>query len=168
MTALQYLLEVSICLSILYAFYYYSLRKETFFQLNRIYLLSSPFLALSIPLIHIQLYQRIEPSSLEIIYPIVENAALAQGVFWRQMYQSPSGFELTIADIIWGIYLIGAAWMLVKLIHGLWQLSSLIKASQQKREQHFTLVETREDIPAASFFSYVFWNRNQLPEEKKI
>ena len=47
----QYLILSNIYLVLFYAFYIVLLRKETFFQLNRIYLLSSAVLSFIIPVI---------------------------------------------------------------------------------------------------------------------
>lgn len=48
----QYLLLVNLYLVLFYTFYALLLRRETFFQLNRLYLVSSVLLAFIIPLIH--------------------------------------------------------------------------------------------------------------------
>ena len=52
---ISYLLESTICLALLYAFYWLALRKMKLLQLNRIYLLGSIVLALSIPTLDISL-----------------------------------------------------------------------------------------------------------------
>jgi beta-lactamase regulating signal transducer with metallopeptidase domain len=51
MTALLYLLQVNIYLVLFYGLYLLLLRKETFFKLNRLYLVGSALLSLSIPLL---------------------------------------------------------------------------------------------------------------------
>lgn len=51
----QYLIESSLSLLILYGFYHLVLRKETFFQFNRVYLLLSATFAIVLPFIHISI-----------------------------------------------------------------------------------------------------------------
>src|ERR1700761_1628228 len=51
MTWWQYLILVNIYLVLFYGFYVLLLRRETFFQLNRIYLVSASLLSFFIPLI---------------------------------------------------------------------------------------------------------------------
>ncbi len=51
MTWWHYLLLVNIYLLLFYGFYVVLLRKETFFQLNRVYLVSAALLSFFIPLI---------------------------------------------------------------------------------------------------------------------
>lgn len=58
---LIYLLESGLCLSLLYAAYWLLLRKETYFHFIRIYLVGSIFLALIVPVIHLNFM--IEPGS---------------------------------------------------------------------------------------------------------
>lgn len=48
---ISYLVQVSICMTVFYAFYHFALRKETLFQLNRMYLLITLVLSLLLPLI---------------------------------------------------------------------------------------------------------------------
>src|ERR1700744_498274 len=48
----QYLLLVNLYLVLFYGFYALLLRSETFFQLNRVYLVASAILSFLIPLIH--------------------------------------------------------------------------------------------------------------------
>ena len=50
-----YLLETGICLSLLYLAYWLFLRKETYFNFNRMFLSGSLLLALTVPLLHLTL-----------------------------------------------------------------------------------------------------------------
>ncbi len=50
-----YLFETGLCLSLLYLAYWLFLRKETYFNFNRIFLVGSIVLALTVPLIHLNL-----------------------------------------------------------------------------------------------------------------
>lgn len=51
MSTLQYLLQVNLCLLLFYGFYQLVLSNETFFRLNRIYLVSTALLSFFIPLL---------------------------------------------------------------------------------------------------------------------
>jgi len=50
-----YLLETGICLSLLYLAYWLFLRKETYFNFNRLFLVGSILLALSAPVLHLSI-----------------------------------------------------------------------------------------------------------------
>lgn len=167
-TLVQYLFETSVCLIALYAFYHFFLKKETFFQLNRIYLLSSPFLAFIIPLVNIDLSTAQAAEQLPILYPIVSNANSVQQQLWTQMTEPTPAFQLTLADLLFIIYLLGVFIMTTRLGVGLGRLFRLIRKSQRAKLDRFTLVETDASIPASSFFSYIFWNNKKLTDEQRV
>src|SRR5690554_8018061 len=53
---MNYLIWANIYLAVFYGFYWFFLRKETFFQLNRGYLLSSAILSFILPLLDLKSY----------------------------------------------------------------------------------------------------------------
>mgnify|MGYP006302677039 FL=1 len=53
---LYYSVESAMCIAVLYVFYYFVLRKDTFFTINRSFLLFSMTFALLIPLLNIPLW----------------------------------------------------------------------------------------------------------------
>ena len=54
MNALMYLLQVNVYLLLFYLLYLALLRNETFFKMNRFYLVGSALLSLAIPLIKLE------------------------------------------------------------------------------------------------------------------
>ena len=164
----QFLLESSICLALFYTFYHFLLRRETFFQLNRAYLLLMPLLSLLIPLVDIGLAANAPSSTMEAIYPIVLQAQQFQQLAWEQMESPTPAFSLSLADLLLWVYLLGAGFMSLTLGRGLWRLFRLIRRSRREQEGELTLLRPEEDIPAASFFSYIFWKGEEIPESKRI
>jgi len=57
-----YLFETGLCLSLLYLAYWMFLRKETYFNFNRLFLIGSIILALTLPLLHLNFMIRQESS----------------------------------------------------------------------------------------------------------
>lgn len=168
LTIPQYLLESSFCLAIFYGFYHLFLKKETFFQLNRAYLLATPVLALSIPLLNISFQKDAPPESLEaFFYPAIQSANNLNEVVWEQMRAPSPVFSLSVADVILAIYLMGIFLMSFSLLKGLWFLGRIIRQGKQSKNKEFTLVETQNNFPAASFFGYIFWNQ-QITDEQKL
>ncbi len=164
----QYLLESSFCLAIFYGFYHFFLKKETFFQLNRAYLLATPIAALSIPLLNISFQRDAPPESLEaFFYPAIQSAQNLNEVVWEQMRAPSPVFSLSVADVIMAIYLIGIFLMSFSLLKGLWNLGRIIRSGKRSKNKEFTLVETQNNFPAASFFGYIFWNQ-QITDEQKL
>ena len=164
----QYLLESSIGLALFYALYYFLLRRETFFQFNRVYLLLMPAVSLAIPLLHIE--QAAAPSSIagEVLLPVVREAVSAKLQIYGQLSAPTPAFSLSLADILLGFYLTGALFMLSRLSLRLLALRRLIRRSRQEQKGRYTLLTPDRDIPASSFFSYVFWKGSDLPEAKRI
>lgn len=168
LTIPQYLLESSFCLVIFYGFYYLLLSKETFFQLNRAYLVATPIFALSIPLLNISFQKDAPEESLAtFFYPAIESANNLNELVWEQMRTPTPVFSLSVADVLMAIYLIGAFLMAFSLLRGLWNLSQIIRNGKQSKNSKFTLVETQNNFPAASFFGYIFWNQ-QITDDQKL
>ena len=164
----QYLLESSIGLALFYALYYFLLRRETFFQFNRVYLLLMPAVSLTIPLLHFE--QAAAPSSIagEVLLPVIREATSAKLQIYGQLMAPTPAFSLSLADILLGLYFTGALFMLSRLSLRLLALQRLIRRSRREQKGRYTLLTPDRDIPASSFFSYVFWKGDGLPEAKRI
>ena len=168
LTIPQYLIESSFCLLLFYGFYHLFLKKETFFQLNRAYLIGTPILSLGIPLINISFQKDAPAESLEaFFYPAIQSAHNLNHLVWEQMRAPTPVFSLSVADVIMAVYLLGVFLMGFSLLKGLWNLSRLIRQGKQSKNKDFTLIETQKNFPAASFFGYIFWNQ-QITDEQKL
>lgn len=103
MNALNYLLQVNAYLLLFYLFYLVLLRNETFFKLNRFYLVSTALISLFIPLLQSdwirsffiteQVYQVTQSAAAIIVYDAGNIPAAAQG--WKT------------EDMLWAVYLSG-------------------------------------------------------------
>ena len=161
----QWIVESSICLIVFYAFYQLILSKETFFQWNRWYLILSPALSITIPLIHMD-WSAPTPSTyqplLQIVAPIVEESHWIE----QQVWQAPAP-TLQWGTVAWCIYLIGVIIMAIQLLYGLWKLFHLIGQSQIEQHGPYKMV-IDSPFPASSFFSYVFWNKKALSKQAQL
>ena len=167
----QYLLESSLGLLLFYGFYHFFLRRETFFQLNRFYLLVTPLLALTVPLLNIELGAEpvtTTPALDALVYPAVGTANTVENLFWEPVYRPVPLLTLSVGDVLFLIYLAGLLVMGVRLAGSLWRLYRLIRRSRREAAPGYTLVETDATFPAASFFGYVFWNADRAAEHRAI
>jgi TonB family protein len=123
MTWWHYLLLVNIYLLLFYGFYVVLLRKETFFQLNRVYLVSAALLSFFIPLIQADW---------------VKNLFITQQVQYT-IYSSPvmlyqfkpiKDTHITIGQIWLIIYLAGILFLLARFVWQLIILRRVIKQTQ--------------------------------------
>src|SRR5688572_15289367 len=62
MTPLTYLIQVTCCLALLYAFFLLALQKETTFQSNRLYLISSLLISSILPFVKIYIDEQLARS----------------------------------------------------------------------------------------------------------
>lgn len=153
----QYLLESSFCLIVFYLFYVLLLKKETYFQFNRLYLIGTAFMALLIPIINIDYSSASQFTGADTMYPIISQMNELQIGFQKTIAQESNILHISIADIINWIYMAGFFVMTLKLLSGLFKLFGIINNSPKLKDQDHTLLIS-EEVPAASFFSYIFWN----------
>jgi TonB family protein len=129
----QYLLLVNLYLVLFYGFYTLFLRKETFFHLNRIYLVASSLLSFFIPVIHSDWIRNL------FITQQVHNTLSAYGAPITVYHFKPiEQHHITIGQIMVYIYVIGTVILVAKFI---WQLISLKK-----------IIDEPEESGAFSFF----------------
>ena len=144
----QYLLEASLVWIILIACYYLFLRKETFFSINRWYLLNSIFAGLALPLLrHI---------------PIQFQAPAAQSQtvdFINQTsYVFSSNVEMGVQattqhiDYIAIVYFIVLSILLVRFGFGLRRIVTLYFQGEKIQRDHHTLVIHKNVHLPFSFF----------------
>lgn len=162
----QYLFESSIALLSFYLLYYWGLRQETFFQLNRWYLLLMPAVALAIPLLNIDMHATMGETSFPVFYPIVEEYYSFEQTVWANREGVEEAFwHFSVADLLYWVYWLGFMIMSVKLLKGLHSLVSQIQKARAQKEGKVIYLQSDQARPAASFFSYIFWNHN--PQEEK-
>jgi len=121
----QYLLLVNVYLVLFFGFYALLLRKETFFQLNRIYLVSAALLSFFIPVIQADWVKNLFITQ-TVHYSIYGGAPV-------MIYQAKpiADAPFTIGQLLTVIYLTGVLFLIVKLI---WQLVSIKKIINQPEQ----------------------------------
>ncbi|MEO6524895.1 MAG: M56 family metallopeptidase [Mucilaginibacter sp.] len=144
----HYLLLVNLYLVLFFTFYRVFLHKETFFQLNRAYLVAGSILSFVIPLmqsdwiknlfitqrVHQTIYATVNPQFIYEVKPVESN-------------------PITLGEIVAWIYLIGTTLLLCRLIYQLFLLKRLVD---------------RADAPVAfSFFKKIRVDDN-LPSQQTI
>ncbi len=170
---MQYLIESSICLALLYALYHLILRKESFFQINRAYLLLAPLVAFALPALNIQLLPREETITAPVA-PVTEEITTADWpTMVEQMQAAPRligetlekpVWNLSAGTVLWWIYLIVGGLMLLRLLVQTWRLGSFIHSCKKETGEGFVLAKSPADGPIASFFGFVFWSPGALDD----
>lgn len=117
----HYLLQVNIYLVVFYAFYSLLLAKETYFILNRIYLICSGIFSLTIPFIKIDWFSKQQISQ----QINIQVAQLNQ--FIVQADTEAVEEKLNLGNLIVMIYLLGVAFFLIRFIVQLLTVKKMFK-----------------------------------------
>ena len=156
-----YFLQSAICMAFFYALYWLFLKKDTFFRVNRVFLLLTLIASILIPTLEIPFQP--EPKS------TIENPLHVLDAFVKvsQQYLNSNMLEevvvtATVKKALTGyqylgvIYLLGVFLFSIRFLKNLFQLLSWTKNSQIIRENGFRLVIMNDDYPPFSFLNSVF------------
>ncbi len=140
----HYLLLVNFYLVLFFGFYALLLRRETFFQLNRVYLIAASLLSFAIPLIQSSWVQNLFITQ-QVQHTINNSAVINNPIIIYSFI--PVQNSLTIGEVFNGIYIGVTLFLLLRL---LWQLLILKKA-----------IEKPPPSAAYSFFKKISLGENQ-------
>jgi len=121
----QYLLLVNVYLILFFGFYALLLRKETFFQLNRVYLVSAALLSFFIPVIQADWVKNLFITQ-TVHYSIYGGAAV---IIYQVKPIADAPF--TIGQLLTALYLTGVFFLVARLV---WQLISIKKIINQPEQ----------------------------------
>jgi len=169
---LSYLLKVSACLALFYAFYHFRLQRLTFFSVNRIYLLSTLIVSFIIPALQLEV-QRSSDEPAQMKEHIAVHAStftdLQNPVAKGNLLQSPQT-DAGSSAIAWQQVFSGAYWLVavLMLIIFLFQITQLLKYTRQVNQRigRLRVVFKPEGFTNCSFLNYVFINQHELSEEE--
>jgi len=156
---ITYLLHSSVMLVVLYAVYWLFLRKETFFLVNRIYLLLTVSLSLLLPLFEFRVLQHITPTSMTIL---LEAVTISPEKVGKAVTAHISGFEMVSM-----IYFAGLAIFLLRLIFKFVQIWIIVKRNKIIRKEGLNIVFVDRNFSPFSLFRLVFI-RNEYIEDGRL
>jgi hypothetical protein len=145
---LRYIVEASACLALFYVVYWLFLKKETYFQLNRIYLVSALLAAFIIPGLNVASPFLTAPVPPEIA-PFSSGPAVP----------APS---IGLADIIVGSYLAGVVLFFVRFVFHLAKLHIVVKRHEIWKSHNVRIVSVDREFAPFSFLNVVFLNARSI------
>ncbi len=152
MNWLTYLLEANINLAIFYALYKLILSRETFYSLNRFYLLTTSIAAFILPFFKLGSLQF---SSSDIVS--VANIQYSKiPVNIQPIPQAPSFW--TVDTVLFTVYSAVVLFMLMRFCYSLYKLNSLIKKFKVQKQGGLKIVNLTDQQASFSFLNYVFVN----------
>ncbi len=146
-TLLIYLLKVSGILAIFYVAYQVFLKRETFFSVNRHFLIAGILTALLLPFVSITNYVEIATTPLNFVTndtALVNATSVVQGFNW--------------IALLFMIYIAGLLVFTTKFIVQIISLLKLVRSNKVAKQGKFYHVETHKNIAPFSFFNHIFYN----------
>lgn len=157
MNWLHYLAEANLYLTVFYLAYRLLLAKETYNQLNRIYLLFSCVAAFALPVLQMGVLKPVETATIapsystELVYPMETTTT-------HVINASPTIVEhhLTWHDYLIYIYAAGCTLLLLALLVKLFVLARMIRDAKREQQDKYKLIYLPQSDVAFSFFNYLF------------
>jgi bla regulator protein blaR1 len=144
------LLQSSACIAIVYLAYSLFLRKETFYNANRTFLLAALLISAAIPFINLpELFPQYEESSTIMLEPLIIGGTYVRAAI--------SGNPATF-DIILAVYLSGMTFFGLRFLFRLFQILRLVNRFGITRKDGAYFVYTARDYAPFSFFNLIFIN----------
>ena len=145
--------------TLLWVVYHFGLEQEKMHRFKRFYLLCSLGFTLVVPLISLPWFAK------ESVDAPVLNAALVQGVQFTPQIAQPQASSIPLESILWVIYSVIAAILLLRLLHNLYQALAVKTKGEKSQHAGVPLVILPEHIPTHSFFNTIYINPKDFAEE---
>jgi beta-lactamase regulating signal transducer with metallopeptidase domain len=152
MNWLHYLLEANIYLAVFYAGYQLFLKNETYYTLNRVYLLLSCILSFVLPLTQIGVLKAAEQGVSTTVYVVSTGLKSAP--------DQAAHFSLSIQNVLFYAYLLGVIVMAVILLLKLFKLTRMTSTAHKMNGDKYKIVPMEGSNTAFSFFNYLFIGSN--------
>ncbi len=151
-----YLLKSAGILTIFFLTYKFLLQKETFFSLNRHYLLGGIIASLLLPLVVFNTYIYVEPVVETSLYNIpvtyIDSAEVISNPFdWN--------------TLLFNIYIMGVIFISSQFVIQLFSLYRIVKSGTVKQYGSYKLIKVSKDVSPFSFFNYIIYNPKNFSEK---
>jgi len=141
-----YIAKSGFLMLMFYCAYYFLLRKETFFNSNRWFLLSGLIVSAVLPLLTYTKVVWIESA------PVLDSIQSNVNIIEKE---SP---EFNWNQIILGIYGLGFIVFIIKLAIDFYSLNAIIKGKKIQQQADFKFIDINENIAPFSYFEYIVYN----------
>ena len=158
-SVVQYIIESAVSLGLFTILYLLLLQKETFFKMNRFFLLLALLFSLSLPLMHLRVYETRSIMLSEVVVTPSTNMLETVSVYGNNMSKDVA---LSVSTSFWliVIYLSGVCFFFTRMVIRITQIIRLIRINKVQHEKDVKLVVLDDDIGPFSFLSWVFVGRN--------
>lgn len=167
---IHYIIQIVVFQLLFLAVYDLFLKKETFFQYNRLYLIATPIVSLILPWLRIEAVERIIPSGYTVQLPEVLIGGFSETTLIQLNPVTVTGTAQnvwTLFEWIQNIWLAGAilatAWLLVKFF----RIAKLKRQGTTQRWNGMKLVILPKTDTAFSFFNTIFLGEDLSEAQKE-
>ncbi|WP_316632539.1 M56 family metallopeptidase [uncultured Flavobacterium sp.] len=136
-------------LFLFYCAYHFLLRKETFFNSNRWFLLAGLITSIALPFLVYTKIVWIDPVPTQYI-------DYAQSYIPHTIQQE--SFEINWNYVILAIYSIGFLALIIKFAIDFYSLNSVLKGKKVHQQADFKFIDVNENIAPFSYFDYIVYN----------
>ena len=155
-----YLIKSALSLSILYLSYEFLFRKEAYFRFSRIFLLSSVFLVIFLPLLPYNAVSVLSKTPFTlgeiVIYSQLAHFTLDEVVINANSQPDYFFSTFTIGSTLLTIYILGVIVQSLLFIFRLVQIQSLIRRSKTMNSDGLNFVFAKKGSPTYSFLKWIF------------
>lgn len=136
------------------------LKKETFFNGNRLYLIATPILSFILPLIKISAIRQNIPSAYLIELPeiLIDSSKSVEILLPEIILRSPESIFpfITISTLLQSIWLLGIIFSTILFLYKIYKIAILKKAGIKTKTDTFTVILLPHTNTAFSFFKTIF------------
>jgi bla regulator protein BlaR1 len=155
---MDYLLKASAVIALFYFCFYLFLKKETFFNHNRWFLLIGVIIALLFPLVVIPIHIAVNPLLItEATFTISENMP-------QSIQTSTPESELEWQTLLSTLYFIGLTVFLIQFLFQFGSLILLLLKNKKNKAGRYTYVIVNSKISPFSFFKWIVYNPESFTE----
>ncbi|RZN82026.1 MAG: M56 family peptidase [Winogradskyella sp.] len=153
---MEYLIKSSALILLMYLGYVLFLKKETFFNHNRWFLLVGLVTVLILPLIVIPVYITAEP--ITIVETPISFASYAENI--------PQAKPFDWLQLLTNVYLIGIIVFFIQFLLQFGSLAFLLLKNSKDKDGIYTYVIVKNKISPFSFFKWIVYNPNLFSDEE--
>ena len=159
----NFIIESGISLSLLALIYMLFLRKETFFRLNRLFLLFSILFSVILPFLHFRVYAPQSNMLAEVTVTPYRNVLEAVTIYGQDL-SGAMVKSISSSKIIILIYLLGLTFFLGRTIFRIIQILLIISKNEVQHIDNYRFVMVDKEFSPFSFLGYIFINPNRRKE----
>lgn len=153
---IRFTIEAGICLVSLYLLYWFFLRKETFYQLNRFYLISAIIFSFVLPLLELPILNK----GLEAEF-MTSVSSIRQSIIPVELLQPEQALSIQSHPFNWiaiilAIYFLGTVFLIARMVYGIVKILMIKREGIEEHFDDYTIIYTERNISPFSFYKYVF------------